>query len=245
MLAQLRLLALSLTMLSLHTDTRVQQPVKSAVFELVNKQSGMMKIGTNRIVAVSAVANHVSKEPPYGAEAIELAFITKAELDAKKTTGAEVVDRVSFIIYFDKDRKVTRVNMSFQAPGIGVGRIVASTPAELSGAFSNVRFDGSRLLLSSKGRFDELNAKKELLSLAWDMDIDLAVQEKPAELPCPKASEHCHMHPFANAVFVAQKPVTRGLYSRGPSRSRHELRPLREKARFAWVFAVSIPRENR
>jgi hypothetical protein len=198
----LRLAAVALALTALNTDAHVQQPVKSAVFELVNQQSGMLKVGTNRIVAVSAVANHVSKEPPYGAEAIELAFTTKADS----------VDHVSFIIYFDKNRNVTRVNMSIAAPGIGVGRIVASTAAELASEFSNVRFDGKRLLLKSKGRFAESNAKKEELSLAWDMDLDLPVQEKPPEQPCPKASEHCHMHPFSNAAFVSQKTAARGVF---------------------------------
>jgi hypothetical protein len=52
------------------------------------------------------------------------------------------------------------------------------TQAKLKSDFGDLQFDGKRVRFRSKGSFEETNEAKELLRLAWDVDLDLPVVER-------------------------------------------------------------------
>lgn len=160
-------------------------PVSKAVFELTNQQTGFIKTGTSRIIAVSGWATHTDKQPPFGGEGVEVLFFTKPigaaeqkDIVENSARGMKKGDFVAFILFLDKARKIAQVNMTYVVPGTTVARTVASTAQELAKYFSTFQFDGKRLQLKSKGAFSELNAKQESLNLSWDVDIDLPVVER-------------------------------------------------------------------
>jgi hypothetical protein len=167
-----------------HEALRDRQPKTKALFELANQQTGFIKVGSSRIVAVSSWATHTDHQPPFGSEGIEILFFTRPITDADKpdivTNDAKQLkkgDFATFILFLDKSRKIAQVNMSYIIPGTTVARTVASTPAELAN-FSAFTFDGKRLQLRSKGVFSETNSKNESLKLSWDVDIDVPVVER-------------------------------------------------------------------
>ena len=68
------------------------------------------------------------------------------------------------------------MNLSYVIPGTTVARTVAWKTDELQ-QFSNYKFDGKRLLLKSKGIYNEAGSE-ERLKLSWDVDINLPVFER-------------------------------------------------------------------
>ena len=168
------------------SNGRARPPRMVAVFDLVNHQSGVLPMGNSHIVAVSAWAGRMAKEPPYGTEALEIEFFTApltAADDADLTTnsGRKVKkhDYAAFVIFLDKDRHATQVNMTFVVPGSTVVRSVAYTATKLKSDFSDLHFDGKRVQFKSNARFEETDDKNALLSLAWNVDIDLPVVDRP------------------------------------------------------------------
>ena len=163
-----------------------QQPRVSAAFDLVNHQTGVLQTGSFRVVAASAWAGRMAKEPPYGVEALEIEFFTAPltaadEADLTSNSGRKVKkhDYAAFVIFLDKERHATQVNMTFVVPGSTVVRTVAYTATKLKSDFSDLHFDGKRVQFKSNGKFEETDDKNALLSLAWNVDLDLPVVDRP------------------------------------------------------------------
>jgi hypothetical protein len=157
----------------------------NAVFELVNHQSGVIRQGSTRIVAVSAFVTHTNELFPGKTEGLEIQFFTKPITEAARTdileNGAKQLtksDYATLVLFLDKEKRVGQVNLSYVIPGTTVARTVAWKPEDLKRSFSNYQFDGKRLRLKSKGTFSELNSKQEAMSLSWDVDFDLPVFER-------------------------------------------------------------------
>lgn len=168
------------------SNSRAQPPRMTAVFDLVNHQSGVLPMGSSHIVAVSAWAGRVAKEPPYGVEALEIEFFTAPltagdEVDLTTNSGRKIKkhDYAAFVIFLDKDRHAAQVNMTFVVPGSTVTRTVAYTATKLKGDFSDLHFDGKRVQFKSNAKFEETDDKNALLSLAWNVDLDLPVVDRP------------------------------------------------------------------
>jgi len=157
----------------------------NAVFELVNHQSGVIRQGSTRIVAVSAFVTHTNELFPGKTEGLEIQFFTKPITEAARTdileNGAKQLtksDYATLVLFLDKEKRVGQVNLSYVIPGTTVARTVAWKPEDLKKSFSNYQFDGKRLRLKSKGTFSELNSKQEVMSLSWDVDFDLPVFDR-------------------------------------------------------------------
>ena len=157
----------------------------NAVFDLVNHQSGVIKQGSTRIVAVSAFVTHTNELFPGKTEGLEIQFFTKPITKAARTdileNGAKQLrksDYAALVLFLDKQKRVGQVNLSYVIPGTTVARTVAWKPEDLKKSFSNYQFDGKRLRLKSKATFSELNSKQEAMSLSWDVDFDLPVFDR-------------------------------------------------------------------
>jgi hypothetical protein len=181
----IRFLATALALVAANSNPGPQQPVTTAVFDLMNQQTGVLKKGSSRIVAVSAWAGRVAKEKPYNTEALEIEFFTAPltaadEADLATNFGRNVKKRhyAAFVIFLDTARHATQVNMTFVVPGSTVVRTVAYTATRLKSDFADLRFDGKRLRFKSRGTFDDTNEAKELLRLSWDVELDLPVVER-------------------------------------------------------------------
>jgi hypothetical protein len=151
----------------------------------VNHQSGVVKQGSTRIVAVSAFVTHTNELFPGTTGGLEIQFFTKPITEAARTdileNGAKQLrksDYATLVLFLDKDKRVGQVNLSYVIPGTTVARTVAWKPEDLKKSFSNYQFDGKRLRLKSKGAFSELNSKQEAMSLSWDVDFDLPVFDR-------------------------------------------------------------------
>lgn len=84
--------------------------------------------------------------------------------------------RAVFVFMLNAANEVTQADLTIVVPGTSVGRTIAWTPAALAKYFPNVRYDGSRLRLVSKGSYDSLpDTPTEALTMSWDVDIDAAV----------------------------------------------------------------------
>jgi len=157
----------------------------NAVFELVNRQSGVIKQGSTRIVATSAFVTLTNELFPGKTEGLEIQFFTKPITEAARTdileNGAKQLrksDYATLVLFLDKAKTVWQVNLSYVIPGTTVARTVAWKPEDLKKSFSNYQFDGKRLRLKSKGTYSELNSKQEAMSLSWDVDFDLPVFDR-------------------------------------------------------------------
>jgi hypothetical protein len=185
MFGHLRFLATAFALVAVNSNSGPQQPVTTAVFELANQQTGVLKKGSSRIVAVSAWVGRVAKEKPYGTEALEIEFFTapltaadQADLATNFGRNVKKRDYAAFVIFLDSARHATQVNMTFVVPGTTVVRTVAYTATKLKSDFGNLQFDGKRLRFKSKGTFDDTNEAKELLRLSWDVELDLPAIER-------------------------------------------------------------------
>jgi len=181
----LRLAGVALALTALNLLAPVQQGVKTAAFDLVNQQTGVLKKGSSHITAVSAWVGRVAKEKPYGTEALEIEFFTApltaadgADLATNFGRKVKKRDYTAFVIFLDTARHATQVNFTFVVPGSTVVRTVAYTQAKLKSDFGDLHFDGKRVRFKSKGTFDETNEARELLRLAWDVDLDLPAVER-------------------------------------------------------------------
>ena len=84
-------------------------------------------------------------------------------------------DHAALVLFLDKNHQIWQVNLSYVVPGTTVARTVAWKPEDLR-QFSSDKVDGKRLLLKSKGLYDE--SGEERLKLSWEVDLNLPVFER-------------------------------------------------------------------
>jgi hypothetical protein len=152
-----------------------------AVFQLVVNSSKVLKPGTSKIMTESAFVTLTHGLIPGNADGLEIQFFTKPITEAARAdileNGAKELRKSNFaalVLFLDKENKVSQVNLSYVIPGTTVARTVAWKPEELA-QFSNYKYDGKRLLLKSKGNYDESGSTVERLKLSWDVDFNLPV----------------------------------------------------------------------
>lgn len=151
-------------------------------FELVVRASNALRPGTSRISARNAFASRLRGGLPGNADGIELVFVTRpitaavvpdiVRNDAKDLRRA---DYAAFVLFLDRDDKVSQVNLSYVVPGTTVARTVAWKPDDLRKYFSRVAVGGGRVVLRSKGTYSENEPGREALTLSWDVNADLPV----------------------------------------------------------------------
>ena len=84
----------------------------------------------------------------------------------------------AFVVLLDKAGQITQVNLAIVVPGSTVIRTIAWTPADLAKYFSEYRYENHRLRLRSKGTYATgPDSPNEVLSMSWDVDLDVPVVE--------------------------------------------------------------------
>jgi hypothetical protein len=155
-----------------------------AVFELVVRRSRVLRPGASRIVTESAFVTLAHGLVPGNSDGLEIQFFTQpiteaARSDLLDNAGRELRrrDYAALVLLVDKNHRVWQVNASYVIPGTTVARTVAWTPDQLK-QFAPYRFDGTRLVLKSKGLHRDSDSEEEQVTLSWDVDVNLPVFER-------------------------------------------------------------------
>jgi hypothetical protein len=153
-----------------------------SAFALVVEGSPVLRTGRSTIRARSGFVT-LTHALLGGTDGLEVQFFTRpmteaARADLLERGGKELRkgDHAALVLFLDKDRRLTQVNLSYVVPGATVGRTVAWKPDELQRFASAYRFDGQRLRLRSRGVYRESGSER--LTLSWDVDLDLPVFER-------------------------------------------------------------------
>jgi len=154
-----------------------------ATFELVVEKSKYLTPGTSEIASQSAFVSLAHGLIPGNSDGLEIMFfiktVTESALPDIITNDAKELRRSSYaalVLFLDKENKVWQANLSYVVPGTTVARTVAWKPDELKRYFSNLSFEGGRVLLKSTGNYSE--AGQEVMKLSWNVDLDLPVKRE-------------------------------------------------------------------
>src|SRR5262249_20305867 len=144
--------------------------------------SKYLRTGTSALVTQSAFVTLTHGLLPGNADGLEIQFFTTPISEAARAdtsnNGAREVRRTNYaalVLFLDKQNRIWQANLSYVIPGTTVARTIAWTPDQLR-QFSQFRFDGTRIVLKSKGTYSE--SGEERLSLSWNVDLDLPVSER-------------------------------------------------------------------
>jgi hypothetical protein len=151
-------------------------------FELVVNESKYLKSGTSKLTTESAYVTLAHGLIPGNSDGLEIVFFPKPITERIKTdileNDAKELKKGSYtalVLYIGKDNKIWQANLTYVVPGATVARTVAWKPEELQKYFSDFRFDGTRLVLKSKGNYSESEKAQDRLSLSWLVDLNLPV----------------------------------------------------------------------
>ena len=154
----------------------------TAVFELEVSGSKFLRSGASKIVTESAFVT-LTHTLMGNRDGLEIQFFTKPITDAARADILENnarelrrSDHAALVLFLDKNYQVLQANLSYVVPGTTVARTVAWKPEDLRRQFSNYKFDGKRLLLKSKGLYNE--SGEERMKLSWEVDLNLPVFEQ-------------------------------------------------------------------
>jgi len=174
--------ALSVPRANSGVPPRAQDFQTKAVFELVVRNSNVLKPGTSRIATESAFVTLAHGLIPGNSDGLEIQFFVKPYTDAmtadilnNDAKESKKGDYAALVLFLGKANKVWQANLSYVIPGTTVARTVAWKPEELAKYFSNCKFDGKRLVLKSKGSYSEAESGEERMRLSWNVDLDLPV----------------------------------------------------------------------
>jgi hypothetical protein len=153
-----------------------------ALFELVVKNSSVLKPSVNSIVATSAFVKLVHRLKPAIYDRLEIFFFTRqlaeadrTELLKKDARGLRTSDYAALVVSLNKENKVSQVDLNYVVPGTTVVRTLAWKPEDLAKYFSDYKFDGKRFVLKSKGTLSEPESEQESVKLSWTVDMNLPV----------------------------------------------------------------------
>lgn len=154
-------------------------------FELVVDKSKYLRPGATRISGKSAYVTLAHGLNPGNADGLEVLFferpITQADLPDLESNDGKAMRRASYaamVLYLDKERRVSQVNLSYVVPGTAVAQTIAWKPDELKRYFSNVKFANGRLALKTAGSYSEREPSKSIYTLGWNVDLDLPVKRE-------------------------------------------------------------------
>lgn len=160
----------------------IQDFQTKAAFELVVNEAKPLTPGTSKIATQSAYVTLAHGLIPGNSDGLEIQFFSqpitekvKADILENDAKESKKTSYAAFVVYIGKDKKIWQANLSFVAPGVTVARTVAWKPEELQKYFSDFRFDGTRLVLKSKGSYSESEKDHDKLRLSWNVDLNLPV----------------------------------------------------------------------
>jgi hypothetical protein len=154
-------------------------------FDLDVQKSKVLTVGKSHIDASSALVTYTDEffggktnalaVQMYGApiDAAARARLIKNRSDDRELSQAGAA---YFVLFVDKQNRITQVNLTYIAPGTTVVRTVAYTQAAIAKSFSDYRYADGRLHLKSKGTYATgPESPDEQLTMGWDVDLDEAV----------------------------------------------------------------------
>ena len=119
---------------------------------------------------VNALAIQMYGAPIDAARRARLIKNNRDDTELNRSGGAYVV------LFLDKNNRITQANLTYIIPGSTVVRTVAYLESDIAKWFSDYRYGDGRLHLKSKGSYASgADSPDEVLTLAWDIELDEAV----------------------------------------------------------------------
>lgn len=154
-----------------------------ALFNLAVQKSPVLKLAKSQLETKSAFVTYTNEFFAGKTNALKVEFFTQPiaeEARAKLLRGDHsAISRggyAALVLFLDERKEIWQANLTYVIPGATVVRTVASNREELTKYFSDYHFDNNRLRLKSKGSYNTApGSKEEILTLSWDMDLDIPV----------------------------------------------------------------------
>src|SRR5262249_60945293 len=90
-------------------------------------------------------------------------------------SGPRAVFRL--LLYVDSANLITHADLIYGTANTIAQRTVASTPDEIANRFTDYSYRGGRLRLKTKGAYVDSPESTERLTLAWDIALDISVEQ--------------------------------------------------------------------
>jgi len=154
-------------------------------FDLHVQKSKVLTVGKSHIDATSALVTYTDEF--FGGKTNALAIqmygapinaAARARLIKNRNDDRDLSQSGAayFVLFVDKQNRITQVNLTYIVPGTTVVRTVAYTPADIAKWFPDYRYADGRLHLKSKGTYATgPESTDEQLTMGWDVDLDEAV----------------------------------------------------------------------
>ena len=157
-----------------------------AVFSLDVQKSNVLSLGKSALENKSAFATYTNEFFGGRTNALKIQFFTQpigddAQAKLLKNDHREISKggTAVFVLFVGERNQISQVNLTYVIPGTTVVRTVAWTPDDLTKYFSDYRFEQNRLRLKSKGSYrTPPDSKDEILTLSWDVDLNLPVFDR-------------------------------------------------------------------
>ena len=157
-----------------HSSTKSHS---SATFELEVKRSDAMSVGKTKLICVSVFATAMHRQGRAKFTGIDVFFAPKTT-DSRIPQSAKEIrqgDYANLNLLTDTTGRVTQVNMTVVAPGKTVARTIAWKADDLRKYFSDVNLTSKKIVLKSKGIYNDAESESEQTRLQWDVDIDIPI----------------------------------------------------------------------
>lgn len=154
-------------------------------FDLDVQKSKVLTVGKSHIDATSALVTYTDEffggktnalaVQMYGAP-IDAAARSRLIKNRNDDRDLSQSGAAYFVLFVDKQNRITQVNLTYIVPGTTVVRTVAYTQSAIAKWFSDYRYADGRLHLKSKGTYATgPESTDEQLTMGWDVDLDEAV----------------------------------------------------------------------
>lgn len=84
-------------------------------------------------------------------------------------------DHAYLVLFLDKNNEIWQVNYTVVLTGKTVARTLAWKPNELLKFSSNYMFDGKRVKLNNKGKYQDQKTENDPVTITWDVNFNLPV----------------------------------------------------------------------
>jgi len=152
------------------------------LFNLAVQKSKVLKLGESRFETKSAFATYTNEFFAGVTNALKIQFFTqpvREEARAKLLRGDNQEIRsggyATLVLFLDDQNQIWQANLTYAIAGTTVARTVALSCDEVTKYFSQYRLDHNRLRLKSQGSYTAPDSLDEILTLSWDVDLDIPV----------------------------------------------------------------------
>ena len=177
----LTILFFSILFLVQSSDSRAsKKSYCSATFRLEVKKSDAMKLGSEQINCVNAIAVPMHREGRGQFTGVDIFFAPRTKNGNLPNSTEEIQhgDYANLNLMTDAAGRVTQVNLTVVRPGKTVARTIAWKPEDLKKYFSDVAITSDRVVLKSSGTYDDAQAESEQASLQWEVNVNVQITDK-------------------------------------------------------------------